>query len=487
MADSENGTTPAGVPAQGHRTIKLTPLSVKNTQNGTVTPGGMTVKMTPKPEAAASAAGTHTQAIPLKKPGPVPAPVSLKPANATQSLQPKADTSTKGIPLSGLQSVPQHKSEDDLVSTVKLNRPAPRPLSTQSAPINTHSGAVPAMTRKIPVPTTTAPVQAPQAVSPAAAAAIAQEKTTHSGPIPVATATTSIKISGTPSKKIELGGSVSTATTGIKVGLKPAAATIKLGRTTVTPQSAAAPVSTATAAINAGPVPAANKVTLKPAGVSPTPAEEGEMPTKTVAISRKKINPAQPGASSPPPVIAKAADAAPINTSTTGLRLGGAPSPSGKTIKLDAAPPPAAPSAPAAGVNTSTTGIKIGGMPSPAATTIKLGGNTAVPGAPAAPSLKIKKSEPPPQEEKKEEAPASAPEAQKKEDAPAADGKKKKEKKPKTPADTSAEPHILFSVSSFVALIAVLLLTAIVVIQYLNHWEGMQIQVPGLNFLTLGK
>ena len=68
------------------------------------------------------------------------------------------------------------------------------------------------------------------------------------------------------------------------------------------------------------------------------------------------------------------------------------------------------------------------------------------------------------------------------------DAKKKKislRKKKESPA--GGEPHILFSISSIFALIAVILLTAVVVIQYLNHWEGMQIQVPGLEFLTLGK
>ena len=112
-------------------------------------------------------------------------------------------------------------------------------------------------------------------------------------------------------------------------------------------------------------------------------------------------------------------------------------------------------------------------------------GTPAVPAAPVAPSLSIKKNAP-----ETPSAPAQTPAEATPAEAPAEkdDAKKKAPlKKKKGAASSEGEPHILFSISSIFALIAVILLTAVVVIQYLNHWEGMQIQVPGLEFLTLGK
>lgn len=427
----DGNQAPAEGAPQGHRTIKLTPLNVKPAPEEGAAPDqpvntstikiktkvSLKPKAVPPPASMAPAVNpapmgmdTKTQAVPLaglKKAG---APVSLKsdaaptvviptvgkmpaPGSTTTVLSPKSgETETKGIPLSGLASVPQHESADDMqTSTVKLNRPSPKPMSTHSAPIATQSGPIPATpTKKMPIPTVTAPIKT------AAPAPVPGAPTIRLGgtpaAAPVATSTTGIKLTGMPTK-------VSTSTTGIKLG---------------------------------------------------------GMPT-----------------------------AGKVSTATTNIKLG-TPSPASSTVRLDGpvtAPAPAAPPAPAPEekVSTSTTGIKLGGVPTPAASTVKLGA-PAVPGAPVAPSLSIKKNKPeePAPAPAGGEAPAEAP-------AEVEDVKKNAKQKKKKAAAPGGEPHILFSVSSIFALIAVILLAAIIAIQYANHWEGMQIQVPGLEFLTLGK
>lgn len=399
---------------QGHRTIKLTPLNVKpaseegaapdQSENTSTIKINSKVSLKPKavppvasmPSAAPSPAGmdTKTQAVPLKGFKKAGAPISLNstsnakvpaPGSTTTVLSPKpTDTETKGIPLSGLASVPQHESAEDVqTSTVRLNRPSPKPMSTHSTPIATQSGPIPATpTRKMPIPTVTAPMKT---AAPAPGSPTIRLGGTPAA-APVATSTTGIKLTGMPTK-------VSTSTTGIKLGGTPS-----VGK---------------------------------------------------------------------------------VSTATTNIKLGGTPAPAATTVKLDAAAP--AP-APAEKVSTSTTGVKLGGVPAPAASTVKLGA-PAVPASPVAPSLSIKKNTPEPAP-----APSSAPASETPAEAPAeADDGKKNVALKKKKVDAGGEPHILFSISSIVALIAVILLTAVVVIQYLNHWEGMQIQVPGLEFLTLGK
>ena len=60
-------------------------------------------------------------------------------------------------------------------------------------------------------------------------------------------------------------------------------------------------------------------------------------------------------------------------------------------------------------------------------------------------------------------------------------------KKAEELAKAKMEPNILFSITSIAALLAVIVLAAVVATQYLNHWEDMNIQLPGLTYLTLNK
>lgn len=143
MAENIQGENSAQSGSAGHRTIKLTPMNVQTPKEESVSTSTVKVgKMAPPkpqnpiPSTAFAGDLEKTQAIPIKKLKPVPSaqPVSspfLKKAGpgTTQTLSPKApDTSTKGIPLSGVASVPKPESEDlDQTSTVRLNRPAPKP------------------------------------------------------------------------------------------------------------------------------------------------------------------------------------------------------------------------------------------------------------------------------------------------------------------------------------------------------------------------
>ena len=122
MAENIQGENSAQSGNAGHRTIKLTPMNVQTPKEesvgtSTVKVGKMTPPKPQNPISPAAFAGDleKTQAIPIKKLKPVPSaqPVSspfLKKAGpgTTQTLSPKApDTSTKGIPLSGVASVPK--------------------------------------------------------------------------------------------------------------------------------------------------------------------------------------------------------------------------------------------------------------------------------------------------------------------------------------------------------------------------------------------
>ena len=123
MAENKPGEneTQAGA---GHRTIKLTPMTVHAApaeDMDTSTVKVSRASLTPKAPAAPAADLDKTQAIPLKKLKPVASaePVSspflkkLTPGNTTQTIPPKqTDTSTKGIPLSGVASVPKPETED---------------------------------------------------------------------------------------------------------------------------------------------------------------------------------------------------------------------------------------------------------------------------------------------------------------------------------------------------------------------------------------
>lgn len=410
MAENKPGEneTQAGA---GHRTIKLTPMTVHAApaeDMDTSTVKVSRASLTPKAPAAPAADLDKTQAIPLKKLKPVASakPVSspflnkLTPGNTTQTIPPKqTDTSTKGIPLSGVASVPKPETEDiDQTSTVRLNRPAPKPMSTHSAPISTKSTPIQQAGRR-PSPLGATPPAADAA--PAVKLGIPQ-----SAPIPaaapkVATSTTGIKLNSIPAKKINLGAPVATATTGIKIG-----------------------------------------------------------------------------------------------TATTGIKLGPKPViPGAATVKLEAQPlEPASAEEPA----TSTQAIKIDGVPTPGASTVKLNAPDVAAVPVEAPAVdKVEASEPAAEESgdvaaaAEESAPVEEAAIVAEESAPAeaaADGKKKKkEKAPKAPAVPGANPHWLFTVSSCFAMICLLLWALLIAVQFLNQWQGMDIQLPGLQFLSLGK
>lgn len=442
MAENTPGENGAQSGDAGHRTIKLTPMNV---QTPSAEEGGdtSTVKVSraslkpkiPVPPAAASGDLEKTQAIPLKSVKPVASaePVSspfmkkLVPGNTTQAITPKPpDTATKGIPLSGVASVPKPETEDiDQTSTVRLNRPAPKPMSTHSAPISTKSTPIPQSAKK--------PLVAPLGAKPPEADAAPTVKIgipqpapipvppTATGGIRVGTSTTGIKLNSIPAKKINLGAPVGTSTTGIKIG-------------------------TATTGIKVG-------------------------------------------------------------TATTGIKLGAKPViPGAATVKL--APPSTEP--PAEEVATSTQAIKIDGVPTPGASTVKLK-------APVVPAASVV----PPSLDKVEEVPVEEPAGEPVAEEPAAeepaaeetaaeeavaleepaaeevaveevaaDGKKKKKAKApkvKKPSVPGANPHWLFTVSSCVAMICLILWAILLTVQFLNQWQGMDIQLPGLQFLSLGK
>lgn len=421
MAENKPGEneTQAGA---GHRTIKLTPMTVHAApaeDMDTSTVKVSRASLTPKTPAAPAADLDKTQAIPLKKLKPVASaePVSspflkkLTPGNTTQTIPPKqTDTSTKGIPLSGVASVPKPETEDiDQTSTVRLNRPAPKPMSTHSAPISTKSTPIQQAGRR--------PLMSPLGATPPAADAAPAVKLgiPQSAPAPaaapkVATSTTGIKLNSIPAKKINLGAPVATATTGIKIG-------------------------TATTGIKLGPkpvVPGAATVKLGAQPLEPVSAEE----------------PA---------------------TSTQAIKIDGVPTPGASTVKLNAPDVAAVPvEAPA---------VDKVEEPEPAAEEAAPVEEAAVVAEESVPAEEVA-----PVEEAavaaEESAPAEA----------AADGKKKKkEKVPKAPAAPGANPHWLFTVSSCFAMICLLLWALLIAVQFLNQWQGMDIQLPGLQFLSLGK
>lgn len=410
MAENKPGEneTQAGA---GHRTIKLTPMTAHAApaeDMDTSTVKVSRASLTPKAPAVPAADLDKTQAIPLKKLKPVASakPVSspflnkLTPGNTTQTISPKqTDTSTKGIPLSGVASVPKPETEDiDQTSTVRLNRPAPKPMSTHSAPISTKSTPIQQAGRR--------PLMSPLGATPPAADAAPAVKLgiPQSAPIPaaapkVATSTTGIKLNSIPAKKINLGAPVATATTGIKIG-----------------------------------------------------------------------------------------------TATTGIKLGPKPVvPGAATVKLEAQPlEPASAEEPA----TSTQAIKIDGVPTPGASTVKLNAPDVAAVPVEAPAVdKVEALEPAAEESgdvaaaAEESAPVEEAAIVAEESAPAeaaADGKKKKkEKAPKAPAVPGANPHWLFTVSSCFAMICLLLWALLIAVQFLNQWQGMDIQLPGLQFLSL--
>ncbi len=409
MAENIQGENSAQSGSAGHRTIKLTPMNVQtpkeeNVGTSTVKVGKMAPPKPQNPIPSAAFAGDleKTQAIPIKKLKPVPSaqPVSspfLKKAGpgTTQTLSPKApDTSTKGIPLSGVASVPKPESEDlDQTSTVRLNRPAPKPMATHSTPISTKSTPIPQAGRKA--------FASPLGATPPEADAAPTVKI----PQPAAgttTATGGIKLNSIPSKKINLGAPVGTSTTGIKVG-------------------------TATTGIKLGPKPVfAGAATIK---LTPT-AAEGD-----------------------------------ANTSTQAIKVDGVPTPGASTVKLKA------PVVPAASAEPSSVD-KVEEEPVPV----------------EVPAVEEKAPEAPVAEEKaaEEAAPAepTSPEAEAEHEA--------EEKTSETPARkklavSGENPHWAFTVSSCVAMVCLLLWTVLIVIQFLNQWQGMEIQIPGLQFLSLGR
>lgn len=408
MAENSPGENEAQVGA-GHRTIKLTPMNVQPApaeDMDTSTVKVSRASLAPKAPAAPAADLDKTQAIPLKKLKPVAAaePVSspflkkLTPGNITQTIPPKpADTSTKGIPLSGVASVPKPETEDiDQTSTVRLNRPSPKAMSTHSAPISTKSTPIQQAGRK--------PLASPLGATPPAADAAPAVKLgiPQSAPSPaaaprVATSTTGIKLNSIPSKKINLGAPVATATTGIKIG-------------------------TATTGIKLGPkpvIPGAATVKLGTPPLGTAPAEE-------------------------------------VATSTQAIKIDGVPTPGASTVKLNIPDVAAAP------------------VEAPAVDKVDAPESVVEETAAAEESVVAEESAP----AAEETAPAEE----------AADGKKKKkEKAPKAPAIPGANPHWLFTVSSCVAMICLILWALLVAIQFLNQWQGMDIQLPGLQFLSLGK
>ncbi|HBJ95906.1 MAG TPA: hypothetical protein DDZ11_05505 [Lentisphaeria bacterium] len=364
----------------GHKTIKLTPVGTGTPENEGV--GTSTVRVSRaalKPQAPAEDL-EKTQAIPLKKLKPLAAkPVDspfgkkLTPGGTTQVLSPKkVETSTKGIPLSGISSVPKAAVDDsDLTATVRLNRPAPKVMSTHSTPISTKSVPLSVGARSA--------VASPLGAQP-----------------PVADAAPSLKGAAAPK--------VGTSTTGIKIG-------------------------TATTSIRLGTKPTAGAATVKL--VPPQPMEEDVAESaQTVKISGVAI----PGAS---------------------------------TVKLKS---PVVPAAPAEAPEVDKVDELV---PAPA---------VEEPAVEEEPAAVLSTDEEPIAEE-------SAPEEESAgENAEDADEKSDFKLPDYDVAGTPApKAHWLFTVTSCVALICLIVWVLLAAVQFLNHWQGMDIQLPGLTFLSAGK
>ena len=100
--------------------------------------------------------------------------------------------------------------------------------------------------------------------------------------------------------------------------------------------------------------------------------------------------------------------------------------------------------------------------------------------------MEEKAPEAPVAEEKAAEEAASAEQSV----AEAEEEKATEEKQPSVRKKVSVpgeNPHWAFTVSSCVAMVCLLLWTVLIVIQFLNQWQGMEIQIPGLQFLSLGR
>lgn len=413
----------------GHRTIKLTPMNMPSGAEESV--GTSTVKVSkipvkpqnPIPPVAFAGDLEKTQAIPIKKMKPVASaqPVSspfLKKAGpgTTQTLTPKTtDTATKGIPLSGVASVPKPEPEDiDQTSTVRLNRPSPKPMATHSTPISTKSTPIPQNRKTFASPLGATPPEADAAptvkigVPPSV-----QAPSTATGGIRVGTSTTGIKLNSIPAKKINLSAPVGTATTGIKVG-------------------------TATTGIKLGPkpvIPGAATIKLAP----PSAADNPE-------------------------------------TSTQAIKVDGVPTPGASTVKLKAPVTPAASAEP-------SSVDKVEETPAPAAEEPVVEENVSAE-APAAEEPAAESAAEPAGEAAASE--TSAPEENAAEEN-AKPGKKAKKVRVKKVSLPGENPHWAFTVSSCVAMICLLIWAILIAVQFLNQWQGMEIQLPGLQFLSLGR
>lgn len=396
----------------GHKTIKLTPVGTTPENEGVGTSTVKVGRAVQKPQAPAEDL-EKTQAIPLKKLKPLAAkPVDspfgkkLKLGGTTQALSPKKEeTATKGIPLSGISSVPKTAVDDgDLTATVRLNRPAPKTMSTQSTPISTKSVPLTVGARSaVASPLGAQPPVADAAPSLKSAAASPKVGTATTG-IKVGTATTSIHLGAKPAQKIGHGAGASTSTTGIKIG-------------------------TATTSIHLGAKPTPGAATIKL--VPPQPAEE---------------------------------DAA---ESAQTVKIGGVAMPGASTVKLKS---PVVPAAPAEAPEVDKVDELV---PAPVAE------ESAVEEEPAA---VLPADEEPIAEE-------SAPlEDSSEEIAEDANGKSEFKLPDYNVAGTPApKAHWLFTVTSFVALICLIVWVLLAAVQFLNHWQGMDIQLPGLTFLSAGK
>lgn len=387
----------------GHKTIKLTPVGTTPENEGVGTSTVKVSRAAQKPQAPAEDL-EKTQAIPLKKLKPLAAkPVDspfgkkLKLGGTTQALSPKKEeTVTKGIPLSGISSVPKTAVDDgDLTATVRLNRPAPKTMSTQSTPISTKSVPLSVGARSS--------VASPLGAQPPVADAAPSLKSAAASP-KVGTATTSIHLGAKPAQKIGHGAGASTSTTGIKIG-------------------------TATTSIHLGAKPTPGAATIKL--VPPQPAEE---------------------------------DAA---ESAQTVKIGGVAMPGASTVKLKS---PVVPAAPAEAPEVDKVDELV---PAPAAE------ESAVEEEPAS---VLPADEEPVAEE-------SAPLEDSSEDiAEDASGKSEFKLPDYDVAGTPApKAHWLFTVTSFVALICLIVWVLLAAVQFLNHWQGMDIQLPGLTFLSAGK
>ena len=386
----------------GHKTIKLTPGGTTPENEGVGTSTVKVGRAAQKPQTPAEDL-EKTQAIPLKK----LKPLAAKPVDSPfgKKLKLGGTTATKGIPLSGISSVPKTAVDDgDLTATVRLNRPAPKTMSTQSTPISTKSVPLTVGARSsVASPLGAQPPVADAAPSLKSAAASPKVGTATTG-IKVGTATTSIHLGAKPAQKIGHGAGTSTSTTGIKIG-------------------------TATTSIHLGAKPTPGAATIKL--VPPQPAEE---------------------------------DAA---ESAQTVKIGGVAMPGASTVKLKS---PVVPAAPAEAPEVDKVDELV---PAPAAE------EAAVEEEPAS---VLPADEEPVAEE-------SAPLEDSSEDiAEDASGKSEFKLPDYNVAGTPApKAHWLFTVTSFVALICLIVWVLLAAVQFLNHWQGMDIQLPGLTFLSAGK